>query len=83
MFYLMLIPLFGSLRLIIGLLPQIDIQIQDNNSIIALFNMLYESSFFIPYADVLNCIGFISFYYASLTGFKGFNWIVHRIPLVG
>lgn len=83
MYYLILIPLFGVLRLMINLLPNINIEIEQSNSIIALFNMLYESSFFIPYADVLNCIAFISLYYASLTGFKGLNWIIHRIPLIG
>lgn len=82
----MLDALFGMLldllNFFIDLLPTFDMGFLEVQALRSLFEMVYLSSFFVPWSTVFICMSIAVFFYSTLNSAYFVNWLIDKIPFI-
>jgi len=72
--------LFGVLNWLVYWLPAFDMAFLQIESILTIFELVYKSSFFVPWSTFFMCIGIISSYYTAKTAANVIQMIIDYLP---
>ena len=72
---------FGVMDWLVYWIPQFDIAFLQMESIMTIFDLVYKSSFFVPWSTFFMCIGIISAYYSTKASARVLQMIIDYLPV--
>ena len=74
--------MFNVLEWLTNFFPVFDTQILQLESILTIFDLVYKSSFFVPWSTVFICMIIVTNFYSIKATISVLNWLIDKIPFI-